>query len=222
MNVALDTRQFDAALREYAGFVKKDAAYVVNRQSLNVMIKAMNASPVATREKIAKALGLAGMEQVQATRRTKSGKRVFTGRTKMVRKFKKPILYKLASSTQKGLSKYEIAKKASAIYGRRLGAIGYVRAGWAPAAKRFEALKLGLKAVSVGKVLKRFPKIRWSARTAKPGDIAGASFSHWIRARNKVSPGVLQKALNAAAVDMRDYIQKKFKESARKVSRIVR
>lgn len=225
MTATLDTRKFDAALNEYAGFVQKDAAHVVNRQSLNVMIKAIQQSPVAKKEKLERAFGFVGKKEFQATRKTKSGKRVWTGRLKSFRYFSKPIANILAvRELGAGHSKYEIAKKASAIFGKRLGAIGFLRAGWIPAAKRFDALKTGISLKSKdAKAIKRFPRIRWGAQVAKSAVKAVATFSHWInRDRNKISESVLQKAINAAAVDMRSYIQKKYKETARKVCRIVR
>ncbi len=224
ISLKLQTARFNSAIQEYAKHVKKDAAHVVNRQSLNVMIKAIQNSPVASEKKILAGFGYSGMGDIQKYRRTKKGKVVKSGKPKVVRKFSKPLAYKIVNKkSQKKLSRFEVGKAASVMLGKRIAAISYVKAGWIQPANHFAALKTGLKlTAAMKKPLKKFSRIKWSASTAKDGEKPWATFGHWSSAAGTVGKKVLAKALGLAATDMRDYIQKKYKGTARQFCKIVR
>lgn len=215
----LDTREFDKAMKFYAERLKKDPQYVVNRSMVNVLIKTIAATPKSTKEIVNKSLHLIGEKQVKTFRKKKSsGRRVYSGKTKTVPAFSSPLIYKILNKNFKGLKRGQGVKK---FLGRRRAAIGYSKAAWWPAALAFDKLKIGLKSKGASASSKKFPKLIGRGAGGQEGYKSTATVMAASMGSSTVGRKALEVAFVAAAKDMRDYIAKKFKETARKVAKVL-
>jgi hypothetical protein len=207
MTASLDTRKFDEAMRFYASAVKKDTAHIVNRQALNVLLKTVKLTPKADPKAI---------------------------KGKLLRPDGKPNarVYKIISmqdaggafaeanarKTSKGRRSAKL-KVAKAFVGRRVRATGYIRAGWFTATSVLDRL-LG-KNVSLGSgagIRKKFPNLTGHILTAKASEKPFAEFGSMAKAAGRIGRAALQRGMDAAAADMRQYAEKVMKQTARKVA----
>lgn len=220
MTTHLDTREFDAALKFYASKVKKDTAHIVNRQSLNVIIKAIQETPRGEKTKINAALGYVGDKQSKIFKKVKGkNRRVYSGKTKKIPDLSTPLVYKILNKKYKHLKRGQGVRK---FLSTRRGAIGYLRAAWWPAAKVFDALKTGLKSPSgTNQASKKFPRMAGGGTGASEGFKSFATLFTAAAGSATVGREILSRALNLAAKDMREYIEKKFRETAKKVAKVV-
>lgn len=215
----LDTRQFDAALKFYAEHVKKDPQYVVNRQALNVIIKTIAATPKGVKESINRSLFYIGEKQVKTFRKKRgTSRRVFSGKTKTVPAFSNPLIYKILNKRFKGLKRGQGVKIFLA---QKRAAIGYSKAAWWPAALAFDKLKTGLKTKGTAAASKKFPRIVGRGIGGQEGYKSTASIVAAAMGSATVGRKALEIAFVQAAKDMRDYIEKKFKATARKVAKVL-
>ena len=209
MTATLDTRKFDEAMRFYAAAVKKDSAHIVNRQALNVLLKTVKLTPKADPKEIkSKLLRPDG----------KPNDRVY--RILSMRDSGGAFAEANAKKTAKGRKSAKL-KVAKAFVGKRLRATGYIRAGWFTATSVLDRV-LG-KNVSLGSgagIRKKFPNLTGHILTAKESEKPFAEFGSMAKAAGRVGRDALQKGMNAAAADMRQYAEKVMKETARKVAKV--
>lgn len=204
----LDTREFDAAIREYQGAVKKDWAYVANRQALNVAIKTGMATPIANKQKIRDLTKEPWWPKYVAKRiNSEKGVRVKAGKTKGGnQKFKK---------IKGRYTRAEARKVSKRLIDLRIARTGFIRSGWLPAIKILSALKLKAKSASLAGTGK-IQRPKGDARVAQPGDKPLAIIINHSQGAEKVGGKALQKGINQAAVDMRQFIRERGSETARR------
>jgi len=69
-------------------------------------------------------------------------------------------------------------------------------------------------------IRKKFPTLTGHILTAKVSEKPFAEFGSMAKAAGRVGRDALQKGMNAAATDMRQYAEKVMKETARKVAKV--
>jgi hypothetical protein len=208
VTATLDSREFKAALREYQAATKKDWAYVSNRQALNVAIKTGQRTPLANPEKIKRLTERPWWPKLVAKTIVGKGVRVRDGKTKGGKaKFRKI----------KGSYTREEARRASkALIQKRLNRIGFIRSGWLPAIQILTALKMKAKGNYQARLkgTGKIQKPKGDCKPANPGLKPVAVIINNSQGAEKVGAKALQEGISAAAVDMREFIADRGKETA--------
>jgi len=216
-----NTAEFNQALFEYWVATKKDLAYVVNRQALNVAIKAFQHTPLATASSIIavtkkpwwpKFVAKSIMSRRKG-RRVKVGKKVFRLRSARDVKREGGVNY----------TRDQARQISAAIINARVKKIKFIAGGWIPAIKKLKQAKLrarfGGETVTddAGIPIHKFVKTAYgNANVAFPGARPVATIINRTAASVKVGSFALQKAFDLAAKDMRKYIREKFLPTAKK------
>jgi hypothetical protein len=204
----LDTREFDAALREYQRETQKDWAYVANRQALNVAIKTGMRTPLANKAKIRALEEKEWWPKYVAKRiNSQKGVRIKDGKTKGGKqKFRK---------VQGSYTRADARKVSKRIIQMRLSHVGFIRSGWLPAIKTLSALKLKAKSASLAGT-RGIQNPKGDARIARPGLKPVAVIINNSKGAEKVGAKALQAGMDAAAVDMREFIRERGAETAKR------
>ena len=194
VDITLDTREFEAALREYMRFTSKTLPEAINRTAVDAAFKAN-----------------------QATRRSKLKKQPWSKLSKR----QKNLFHALATgSTRLGKTRFGTATKgqgndelAQKIYGARTRAVNYSRAIFLKLAKDVG----GSVRTKLGRDLPGNATAKKAKESLKPEavfTIKGVDAKH---AREIIQPA-MQAGLDRAAQDKRDYIAKKMAAEAKKRS----
>lgn len=207
MTATLDTRKFDEAIRFYAAAVKKDSAHIINRQALNVLLRTVKLTPKAV------------VATIKGTFLRPDGKpNALVYQILHTNNFGEAFDDANTKKTVKGRRSARL-KVAKAFVGRRVRATGYIRAGWFTATSVLDRL-LG-KNVSLGSgagIRKKFPNLTGHILTAKASEKPFAEFGSMAKAAGRIGRAALQRGMDAAAADMRQYAEKVMKQTARKVA----
>lgn len=216
MNATLqiDTREFDAALKQYIVTTSKTLAKAINDKAGGVAFKAYTATPKADRAKIAAELG-ARYEQVIGKR----GKP--TKRRQLVVSADNPRARALLVAQLRRQGKLGSVKNLGAMVAkfvsRRVNSAGFFRSGWIPAIRALAncATYERRKGRPVGRALK-----------AKDGLDPLAEIENNATPRERSSmPAVeqfmgaaLQKAFREETADMEQYLARKAQQAANTVN----
>jgi hypothetical protein len=203
-SVKLDTREFNAAMRQYLTLTKKDLATVLNEKAHRIAWGAYHLTPHATPEKIEQDLmqeGYSGGAVLYAIVQSRAIKR-----------------------NGKALNREQLAKAGKRFLGKRRGASGYMRSGWLQALENLSrVLGKPMRRSRFGKVTKRGGRaMRGGSTVAKPGWFPRASIFNSALAKFATRPGnliryagrALQLSLNNEVASMRSYIARKLQQTA--------
>lgn len=170
-NIQVDTREMNAALKEYAAHSKRDLAEILNQKAYSILIKAAAMNRVADKAKIISELGQqASAIRGQKVRILKSGE-IKRGKL-IVERIYSPALYAIVRWKAAKRGQFIPANQLEAVarkeLARRIAAVNYMKSGW------FSALKK--VAEKIGKPLKKMNTRR--AQRGK-GDSKPAKWFGW-------------------------------------------
>jgi len=208
---AREIARFEAAIKEYYQRTGKDAAYVVNRQALNVAIKTAQNTPVADASAIRRIVQKPWWPKFVAKRIMGKGIRL-TG--------KKPKRYGGRSQVRGSYTVEEARQASKQIVKNRLKKKGWVRSGWSVAIARLAALKLAMKGRVSGtpSFTRDGTKAPGDVVIATPGISPRAEIINRAAAAVPVASNALRHGLALAAADMREYVREKYGETAKEFS----
>lgn len=234
----IDRREFDAAIRKYVGYSRREIPVIVNTKALYIARRAMIETPKADKAKVIAELKGSRLKNFT----TKSGKQ-------------KQIQYTLAQlivvarRVQKGLSttKSDIAADVKAFIAGRVRSIAFLKSGWIPAIKTLTPLADRVGGPTAPRVTKsnsgtQYGRPKGKVSPAKesngmkavctitndalPNSHAGDFFSKIVhhffppnreQALQHVEPA-LQKAFDAETASMNEYVEKKLKQAAERAA----
>lgn len=213
----MDTREFDSTMKRYREFSSRTPEKIVNTKAFYIARRAVIETPKADKKDIAADLG----------RFIKSGKK--QGRLRLAKgRFHNAPLAALIVNARRGakglpgLFGTAMTEAIKVIIGARMRSIAFLKSGWIQSIKAFEpfADKIGAprtdssaKQVGQAKGLGR-PAIGqgWNAK-AVLANLAGENRNNKV-ALSKYGAPALQRAFDAEALSMRQYIEKKMAEDA--------
>lgn len=217
---SIDQTQFDAALRHYLAVTPHDLEFIINKKALFVARGAFERTPKASRSTIEAALGVVGYnlnvgKRGQILKRSR-GSAMLGG----------SLVYRIINARrrragQRGLSGQAMAAAAKKFIGKRISAIGSLKAGWVGPIKAFAAR------VKEMVVLERTPRVkqRGRAKVAQPGWNPQAEIEYGLTSRwpgdSYIDPrtiAALQASFNHEAESMLNYVAMKLGERAKTVN----
>jgi hypothetical protein len=212
--VEIDTREFDAALKQYIAKTSKTLAEALNHQAGNLAVRAYVNTPKVTHEKIVASLGL--RENVGRTQKKLARAYHKSG----VGEFVKARAIFVWWLRKKGKLKETtgVTQKMLAWIASRLRSGKFMASGWLPAIKKLLPEKAGIdskpgrkygKAIKARDVLDAFAQIE---NNSSP------------KTRDKAVESAMVSALRAAFVettaDMKVYLTRKAQEAANTVNAV--
>lgn len=228
----VDTRQFMATLRTYTEHTRRDIPTICNTKAFYIARRATIETPKADKAKV--------LEELRGSRiKNTVTKKGITKQTK----YTLAQLIIIARRAQKGLStkKVDIKDDVKAFIAGRLKSIAFLKAGWIPSIKRLEPLaaKIGAQPPrsSKGNSGIQYGSAKGNATPASstkaiatitndalPKDRSSSVFSriiHHLNPSNRsqalkyAEPG-LQKAIDAEEASMRQHVEDKLRDSAKR------
>jgi hypothetical protein len=153
----IDSREFSKALREYKDVSKSSLVEIIIRRTLFILRRALARTPLATRAAVEQAVNLVGtkLRRDKKTGLLKKGANVYG----TVRWLEGRIVKKWQKEGR-SFTHADVVKEARKGLGRRLSAIGSLRAGWSKPLRKF------LAAAGVNLVDMKLPRVK------HPGDYA--------------------------------------------------
>ena len=208
LDLPADTlREFERELLRYWAHTQKDLAYVVNRQALNVAIKAGQQTPLADKQDI---LDLPRHEWWPkfVAKKLKSARGVrLKGRKG-----------KRGRIIQRNYTIPDARKASKQLVRNRLKRVGYIRSGWAGVIKSL-ALQKWIAKVRTIPGTRGFKKPEGYAIGARPGPSPVALIVNEAKGAPIVGTSALARAIGLAAADMRQYINERMGGTAKKYNR---
>jgi hypothetical protein len=217
---SIDQREFDAALKQYLAVTPHDLEFIINKKALFVARGAFERTPKALRSTIEAGLGITGYN-LNIGKRGKILKRARGAAILGDSLVYRIINAKRRRAGQRGLTGPAMAAAAKKFIGRRMSAIGSLKAGWVGPIKAFAAR---VKDVIV---LERTPRVkqRGRAKVAEPGWNPQAEIEYGLTSRwpgdAYIDPrtiAALQASFNHEAASMLDYVATKLGERAKTIS----
>jgi len=205
--IKLDTKEFQAALLQYAQHSKRDMAFIVNKRAMNVAFIALKKTPSATPAKIERNLRkkMAGNGRKGAGRPPLAALLIAHGQKFGGRTIKpSPGLYGQA-----------MADRIKWFISVRKRSRGYVKSGWLKVVRDFER-KLGGRAKRQPRNVQDFARLPGEGKAARPGINPTAEVVNHAQAARRIAKGPLQAALSADAADMRKFTAKRMQKTANK------
>jgi hypothetical protein len=176
---------------------------------LNVAIKTGQRTPIANKKKIQKLVERPWWPKFVAKKLAGKGVRIQVGKTKGGNaKFRK---------VQGRYTRAEARKASAKLIKLRLNRVGFIRSGWLPAIQALSALKLKMKSARLAGT-SRIQRPKGEARVARPGLKPVAIIINHSKGAEKVGARALQAGLDAAAVDMREFVRERGAETAKRFS----
>lgn len=144
VKIAIDSREFQKALHKYKEATGKSNAEIVNRAAMNIAFRSAQYTPKASRSSITGMLDQfhAGSVYVgKSGNRLKKAKKLFRA-TPRARGF---VLWWLKTNGKNatGITDEQVLALVKKIRGRRLASIAFIKSGWLPAARAFQAAVKG-------------------------------------------------------------------------------
>jgi hypothetical protein len=194
----LNRREFDRTLRQYVELSKRDIPTIVNTKAFYIARRATVETPAVSAEEIRKFIGTDGgaiMGKIINSRRGKRG--------------------------EKGLYGKEMTKMIATVKAARLRSRAFLKSGWLWAVKQLEPFAEKRGAPRVDRKAKIIGKAKGRAEPAKQGFRVVAKIINTVTAKwdkretaaSKAEP-VLQRAIDFETQSMKDYMERKLKESA--------
>ena len=174
--IRIDTKEMNAALKEYAAHSKRDLQEILNQKAYSILIKAAALNRVADKGKIQSELG----QQSSAIRGQKvkflKGGGIKRGKL-IVERIYSPALYAIvrwkAARNGKTITGKQMESEARKELSRRMSAVSFMKSGWFAALENI--------ARKIGKPLKK-----GNTRKAKRG-FGGSSPARWLGWNTSVS-----------------------------------
>jgi hypothetical protein len=193
VEVKIDTREFNAALREYIKFSKRSLAEIVNKRAVNICFRAIRHTPAARRPRINRDL----RQKSRVAPKAQLG----------------PILvnYNRGRAGKKGLQGKDMAAAVEKMRLARHASVGFVKSGWFGAIRDLQPS---------AKVFRRPPRViikgrpKGYGKAARQGINPTAEIVNQVEGAVKVGRHALQRAMNEDALDMRGYVAKKMQQDA--------
>lgn len=194
VKIDIDTREFNAALRDYVRHSSRSLAEIINKRAVNICFRAIRHTPAARKPTINRDL------------RQKS--RVAS---------KAPLGAILAQKGRNpGLYGDDMTAAVDTLKLKRHRSIGYIKSGWFGAIKDLQPhAKVFRRPPRVN--VSNSPK--GYARAAKPGINPTAEIINQVEGAITVGRAALQRAMNEDALDMRDYVARKMQQDAKRYNR---
>jgi hypothetical protein len=203
----LNTREFQQTLKKYRGFTRRDVPEIVNTKAFFIARAAVVYTPKADSSKV----------------------RAFFG--KDTKKIVGMIINKRRGQRgQKGLYGKAMEEAQAMMKAARLRSVAFIKSGWLPAIKTLEKLthyRRGVQRSEMGAATGRVHQIgaaKGKVVTAKEGGFsAKAIITNLANARHDESGDALenfggpalQKAIDHETASMKEYIEMKFRDSAK-------
>ena len=203
--IDIDTREFQAALKQYVQHSKRDLAFIVNKRAINVSFLALKKTPTATAKRIERDLR----------------KRVSVpGRKGKGRPPKAALLIasgsaKVGLNHRMGLYGAEMRDEISRVIKQRQRSRGYVKSGWLQSIRDLERNTPGRKKRKPRNV-QTFSRLPGEGRAARQGINPTAQVLNHASDAYKIAARPLQAALDADALDMRKFTAKRMQQTANK------
>jgi hypothetical protein len=237
VTVKLDTRKFDAAMREYVNYTSKTVAYAVNKGLRDAAMRATEYVQPANRNELALWMDLSKKDPggfispfVAYLLRKKKAGTVASDSQDYAQGAFTPIWIKGKKRlrVKRGRGRFYTREEAKA-FGKKVFAARYrsqtfLRAFFIAAVKRLTAL--GIAGGYSGKNAKGVPQLQVNLKPATENNPSGGFGVLYNYKRGNpygekataILMRALQMGLNDKAADMRDYIQKKLAELAKAIS----
>lgn len=193
VEITVDAREFNAALKEYIKVSKRSLTEIVNKRAVNIAFKSIRYTPKATQSRIKRDL----------KQKSRTNPKAPVGAIL--------VNYKRGQAGKKGLYGSEMA---DAVENLRLGrerSSGFIKSGWIGAVQDL---------APHAKVFRRPPRIvvkgrpKGYGRPARQGINPTAEIVNQVAGAVKVGASALQRAMNEDAIDMRTYVAKKMQQDA--------
>jgi hypothetical protein len=191
VNIQIDTKEFNSALRDYIKVSRRSIAEIVNKRAVNIAFKAIRHTPKALKSKINRELKA----------KSKLNPKAPLGAI-LVNKGRKPGLYGEAMTSE-----------IEALKQRRARTIGFIKSGWLGAVKDLQPhAKVFRRPPRVN--VQGPPK--GYGKPARSGLNPTAEIVNQVAGAVKIGASALQRAINEDAIDMRDFTAKRMQQDANK------
>lgn len=205
--IDIDTREFQAALKQYIRHSKRDLAFIVNKRAINVAFIALRKTPTATGKRIERDL----RKRISVAGRKGRGR---PPRAALI----------IASGSEHagpggkptpGLYGQEMANRIKRFVASRQRSRGYVKSGWLKSIRDLERRTPG-RAKRKPRNVQDFKRLPGEGRAARQGINPTAEVINHATDALKIGKRPLQEALNADAADMRRFTAKRMQKAADK------
>jgi hypothetical protein len=147
--VYVPTAEFRRVLTEYANGSMKSVKDTINGRLLDILVKAYQRTKIATRAQLEKELGIVSKFRVskKTGERKRAGFSLAEAKSSPGQSFASLIVNaSRVARGEKALGGAELAAAARKMVGARIRSIGFIRSGWIPGLKVFNALRDAAKA----------------------------------------------------------------------------
>ena len=208
LSIQVETREFNAALKQYVALTSKTLAQSLNHKAGNIAFRAYSATPKANKGKLAAELGASYTEKT-----TRKGKLRKTLQLKSLSAARAILVHRLKKSGKLAGSNIDEARVRKFV-GATLRSVGFYRSGWIPAIKRlargaFFEKKSGRPLGSVRPASEGFRPVVEIENNATPKENRSVVESFMVDA--------LRKAFADETADIEQYLTKKLQTDADKL-----
>lgn len=227
MSLQIDSREFNAAFREYMKHTQRDTAEVLNQKSYSILLASIKLTFKPQAETIRQALGAIGQRIRIITRGKNKGKvkagRVIVGKDSLAERI---VRAKFHEAGRPQPTQEEGQALAEKYISKTVSAIGFLAFGFLAALHGF-AGSIGVKSKpsSRNAFVRTAAAKRGGASPAKPGWRPEAAFWNTSDAEGNTNPAVethasagLQAAITQGIGRMADHVAKKLQATADKYS----
>ena len=213
----MDTREFDATMRRYRELSRKDPAIICNTKAFFIARGATRLTPKADKEKIKKELGA-----IVQRGKTKGALKLVSARD-----YDAPLVALIINAQRgkgKGLYGVEMTEAIRKFIANRMRSIAFLKSGWLPAIKGLAALVPNKRnAPPIDRSAKQFGEAKGSFRPARDSSWKTVSTIINSAGANENNKGALiryggpalQQAVNDEEASMREYVERKLRETAK-------
>ena len=193
VSIEIDTREFNAALREYIKVSKRSLPEIVNKRAVNICFKSIRFTPKARKSRIKRDL----KQKSRINPKAPVGAILIN---KQRGEAGKPGRY--GAEMAAAMERWEIKRNVSS---------GFIKSGWLGAVKDL---------APHAKVFRRPPRVevkdkpKGYGRPARVGINPTAEIVNQVNGAVKVGAPALQRAMNADAADMKNYVARKMQQDA--------
>lgn len=193
VEITVDTREFNAALREYIKVSSRTLPEIVNKRAVNIAFRAIRHTPRATKSRIKRDL----------KQKSRTNPKAPLG----------PVLvnYNRGRAGKKGLYGPDMVDAVDQLQLGREKSAGFIKSGWIGAVQDL---------APHAKVFRRPPRItvkgkpKGYGKPARQGLNPTAEIVNQVAGAVKVGSAALQRAINEDAADMRNYVAKRMQQDA--------
>lgn len=200
ISIQVDTKEFNAALREYIKVSRRTLPEIVNKRAVNIAFKSIRWTRKARKSQINRDL----KQKARIAPKAPIGAIL--------------VNYKAGQDGEKGFYGDKMKQQVERMKLARHSSAGYIKAGWLgafrdlqPHAKVFRRPPRGLGSGNAAK--------KGFGRPAKRGINPTAEIVNQVEGAVKIGAPGLQRAMNADAADMAQFAAKRMQQDANKFKR---